>query len=90
MAGSWRCLIRFPEPSGSGAAGARSGRGSDPDGKAGAPDRARDGGGDVRARAPGPISSPAAASSTIVVPVTLPPAGTAGEVVIKIIIKPAA
>jgi signal recognition particle receptor subunit beta len=39
---------------------------------------------------PAPSPSPAAASSTIVVPVTLPPAGTAGEVVIKIIIKPAA
>jgi hypothetical protein len=39
---------------------------------------------------PAPSSSPAAASSTIVVPVTLPPAGSAGEVVIKIVIRPAA
>jgi signal recognition particle receptor subunit beta len=39
---------------------------------------------------PAPSPSVAATSSTIVVPVTLPPAGTAGEVVIKIVIKPAA
>jgi hypothetical protein len=42
------------------------------------------------AERPAPAQASTPASSTIVVPVTLPPAGSAGEVVIKIVIKPAA
>jgi hypothetical protein len=39
-----------------------------------------------------PVATPAASpqSSTVVVPITFPPAGQTGEIVIRIVLKPAA